>query len=62
MNDQPEGLWAVQNSKGGYDLEHSTVDGRKWYEDDRQYLYPIPAKVIRDYAAEGYKMTQNPKW
>ena len=62
VNDQPEGLWAVQNSKGGYDLEHSTVDGRKWYEDDRQYLYPIPAKVIRDYAAEGYKMTQNPKW
>lgn len=59
---EPDGLWAVKNAAGGYDLEHKTVGGRKWYEDDRQYLYPIPAKVVRDYAAEGYKITQNPKW
>lgn len=59
---EPDGLWVVRNSNGGYDLEHKTTGGRKWYEDDRQYLYPIPAKVVRDYAAEGYKITQNPKW
>lgn len=59
---EPDGLWAVKNAEGGYDLEHKTVGGRKWYDDDRQYLYPIPAKVVRDYAAEGYKITQNPKW
>ena len=52
----------MKNAEGGYDLEHKTVGGRKWYDDDRQYLYPIPAKVVRDYAAEGYKITQNPKW
>ena len=62
VNNQADGLWAVSNPKGGYDLEHQTVNMRRWYEDDRQYLYPIPAKVIRDYAAEGYTLTQNPNW
>ncbi len=62
VNSNPEGLWAVANSVSGYDLERKTVDGRKWYDDDRQYLYPIPGKVIRDYAAEGYTLSQNPNW
>lgn len=56
------GLYAVANSAGGYDLEYRVAGQRKWYSDDRQYLYPIPAKIIRDYAAEGYTMTQNPNW
>ena len=62
VDDEPDGLWIVKNAKGGFDLEHKTVGGRKWYDDDRQYLYPIPAKVVRDYAAEGYTITQNPRW
>ena len=28
----------------------------------RQYLYPIPAKVIRDYRNAGYTISQNPEW
>lgn len=56
------GLYAVTNPDGGYDLEYHVAGQRKWYSDDRQYLYPIPAKIIRDYAAEGYTMTQNPNW
>lgn len=59
---EADGLWIEANEKGGFDLVHKTVGGRRWYEDDRQYLYPIPAKVIRDYAAEGYTISQNAKW
>ena len=62
VNDSADGLWAVANPSGGYDLEHQTVNIRKWYDDDRQYLYPIPAKIIRDYKAAGYTMSQNPNW
>ena len=57
-----DGLWAVANPAGGYDLEYRVVDQRVWYENDRQYLYPVPAKVIRDYEAEGYKLSQNKGW
>lgn len=35
---------------------------RKWHADDRQYLHPIPASIIRDYANRGYKLDQNPGW
>ena len=62
MGTEADGLWIEANEKGGFDLVHKTVGGRRWYEDDRQYLYPIPAKVIRDYAAEGYTISQNAKW
>jgi hypothetical protein len=57
-----DGLWTVANPAGGYDLEYRVVGQRTWYENDRQYLYPVPAKVIRDYEAEGYKLSQNPGW
>lgn len=62
LGTEADGLWVEQNANGGYDLVHKTVGGRKWYDDGRQYLYPVPAKVIRDYAAEGYKISQNPNW
>lgn len=64
VNQDPtkDGLWAVANPAGGYDLEYRVVDQRAWYDDDRQYLYPVPAKVIRDYAAEGYTLSQNKGW
>lgn len=35
---------------------------RKWHADDRQYLRPIPASIIRDYANRGYTLDQNPGW
>lgn len=64
VNQDPskDGLWTVANPAGGYDLEYRVVGQRKWYNDDRQYLYPVPAKVIRDYAAQGYTLSQNPNW
>ena len=64
VNQDPtkDGLWAVANPAGGYDLEYRVVDQRAWYDDDRQYLYPVPAKVIRDYAAEGHTLSQNKGW
>ncbi len=47
----------------GYDLVYKTGAGdRYWYPDGRQYLYPIPAKVIRDYKNAGYTISQNPYW
>lgn len=62
VNKSESGLWAVANPEGGYDLEHRLPGMREWYDDGRQYLYPVPAKVIRDYNAEGYTLTQNPNW
>lgn len=62
LGTEADGLWVDTNSKGGYDLVHRTVGGRRWYEDGRQYLYPVPAKVIRDYTAEGYTISQNANW
>ena len=35
---------------------------RIWHADDRQYLHPIPASIIRDYAKRGYTLDQNPGW
>ena len=57
-----QGLRAVENPAGGYDLLYVTVTKRKWFDDDRQYLDPIPAAVIREYASRGYKLDQNPGW
>ena len=62
VNAEEDGLWVEPNTGGGYDLVRRTPQGRVWYNDDRQYLYPIPGKVIRDYAAEGYTISQNPNW
>lgn len=57
------GLYAVVNPGGGYDLRYNPGESnRYWYEDNRQYLYPIPAQVIRDYESAGYKLSQNPNW
>lgn len=61
--DSPEqGLRLDENPDGGYDLRYEVIIKRKWYDDDRQYLYPIPAQVIREYANHGYTLDQNPGW
>lgn len=57
-----QGLRADANPAGGYDLRFVFANKRKWYSDDRQYLRPIPAQVIRDYNNRGYKLDQNPGW
>ena len=63
VNAEDDGLWVEANAAGGYDLYHKTAVGnRRWYEDGRQYLYPVPAKVIRDYRNEGYELSQNMNW
>lgn len=59
-NDQ--GLRAHVNPDGGYDLEWVLALQRVWWPDDRQYLYPVPPQVIREYAARGYTLSQNPGW
>lgn len=63
VNQDNLGLYVEANPAGGLDLVYKIPDGdRHWYDDDRQYLYPIPAKVITDYKNAGYTMTQNPNW
>ncbi len=57
-----QGLRLDENPDGGYDLRYEVIIKRKWYDDDRQYLNPIPAEVIRDYENHGYKLDQNPGW
>ncbi len=57
-----QGLRADQNANGGYDLRYELSLKRKWYDDGRQYLNPIPAQIVRDYANRGYSITQNPGW
>ncbi|MCR5519640.1 MAG: RagB/SusD family nutrient uptake outer membrane protein [Bacteroidales bacterium] len=57
-----QGLRLDTNPDGGYDLRYEVVVKRKWYDDGRQYLYPIPAEVIREYENHGYKLDQNPGW
>ena len=57
-----QGLFADPNPAGGYDLRYELSLKRKWYGDDRQYLHPIPAQIVRDYAKRGYELTQNPGW
>ena len=57
-----QGLRLDVNPQGGWDLRYELAIKRKWYNDDRQYLDPIPAVVIREYASRGYKLDQNPGW
>lgn len=57
-----QGLRLDENPDGGWDLRYVLVNKRKWHEDGRQYLYPIPAAIIREYASRGYKIDQNPGW
>ncbi len=48
---------ALSEGTHGY-LTWSDNDPRKWYEDGRQYYYPIPALVI----VKNPNLTQNPGW
>lgn len=57
-----QGLRADSNPAGGYDLRYELSLPRKWYDDGRQYLHPIPAQTVRDYANRGYVIDQNPGW
>lgn len=57
-----QGLRADSNPAGGYDLRYELALPRKWYDDGRQYLHPIPAQTVRDYANRGYVIDQNPGW
>ncbi|NLZ50202.1 MAG: RagB/SusD family nutrient uptake outer membrane protein [Rikenellaceae bacterium] len=57
-----QGLRARVNPDGGYDLEYVLSNKRKFYDDGRQYLQPIPSIIIKDYAARGYTLTQNHGW
>lgn len=57
-----QGLRADKNSAGGYDLRYELALPRKWYDDGRQYLHPVPAQIVRDYANRGYIIDQNPGW
>ena len=57
-----QGLYADPNPAGGFDLRYELALHRKWYDDGRQYLSPIPAQIVRDYANRGYKIDQNPGW
>ena len=57
-----QGLRADPNPGGGYDLRYELALKRKWYDDGRQYLKPIPAQIVRDYAGRGYSIQQNPGW
>ena len=57
-----QGLRAIPNPVSGYDLRYELNLKRKWYDDGRQYLNPIPAQIVRDYANRGYSIEQNPGW
>ena len=59
---QEQGLHADPNPAGGYDLRYELALKRKWYDDGRQYLRPVPAQIVRDYANRGYVIDQNPGW
>ena len=59
---EEQGLRAIANPGGGYDLLYELNLRRKWYDDGRQYLRPIPAQIVRDYASRGYSIKQNPGW
>ena len=59
---EEQGLRADPNTAGGYDLRYELALKRKWYDDGRQYLNPIPAQIVRDYASRGYSIKQNPGW
>ena len=57
-----QGLRAKANPAGGFDLEYKLSVNRKWYDDDRQYTYPVPANIVADYQLRGYTLTQNRGW
>ena len=57
-----QGLRAIPNPAGGFDLEYRLAVPRIWHDDDRQYLDPVPPQIIREYAARGYSLSQNPGW
>lgn len=57
-----QGLRAIPNDVGGYDLEYRLSQTRIWYPDDRQYLTPVPPQIIREYRDRGYTLSQNPGW
>lgn len=57
-----QGLRAIKNPNGGYDLEFRLASQRYWNPDDRQYLRPVPPQIIREYADRNYKLSQNPGW
>jgi hypothetical protein len=57
-----QGLYADPHPDGGYNLRYELSLKRKWYDDGRQYLAPIPAQIVRDYANRGYYIQQNPGW
>ena len=57
-----QGLRAIPNPAGGYDLEFRLALKRIWYPDDRQYLTPVPPQIIREYRDKGYTLSQNPVW
>lgn len=57
-----QGLYADPNPGGGFNLRYELSLKRKWYDDGRQYLAPIPAQIVRDYASRGYYIQQNPGW
>ena len=61
-NSTEQGLRAIPNPAGGFDLEYRLAVPRIWHDDDRQYLYPVPPQIIREYAARGYTLSQNPGW
>jgi hypothetical protein bacD2_20761 len=63
VNQDGVGIYAEVNAVSGYDLVYKVGAGdRYWYADGRQYLYPVPAKVIRDYKNAGYTISQNAHW
>ena len=56
-----EGLYAVANSKGGYDLEYRLgANKRNWESDGRLYLDAISQEEISKYKQNGFTLTQNP--
>ena len=57
-----QGLRLNDNPDGGFGLRYELAVKRKWHSDGRQYLDPIPATIIREYASRGYKLDQNPGW
>ena len=57
-----QGLRAIPNPAGGFDLRYDLAVPRIWHDDDRQYLEPVPPQIIREYAARGYSLSQNPGW
>lgn len=51
----------TNGDKGGYINYHGNVE-RIPFNEDRDYLYPIPSDEIELVRAAGYTLTQNPSW